>query len=141
MKKTIKRRPSEFSKAFGERVRCLRKGLKLTQKRLGKELGITAKHVGVIEGGKAILGGEALHRLRELSKCNGTWLLSGEEKHHGQAELVREATPEYPESDIKAGPFYERVSVNGYPGVWTLRPVEKLEKPPDGYKIVGVIIE
>lgn len=91
--------------------------------------------------GKTLPSLQGLAGIVKETHCNVNWLLFGEGECSGRAELVRKEMPEYPESDIKSGPFYERAPVNGYPGAWTLRPLVKLEKPPKGYKIVGVIIE
>ena len=64
-------------KTLGQRVRELRKELKLTQKALGKSVGVSSVSVTQWESDINLPRGENLYALTKALKCEPSWLLHG----------------------------------------------------------------
>ena len=80
-----------INRAIGQRIREIRKRLKLKGEELGQILGVSKGTVSAYERGEAKVSPEYLIRLAELGGVTLDWLVAGEERC-GQ---VREETTPY----------------------------------------------
>lgn len=66
--------------SLGDRIRLARKALKLTQKALAKDAGISVVSLNRFEMGHRSPKTDVLSRLATSLKCNSQWLVAGEKE-------------------------------------------------------------
>jgi transcriptional regulator with XRE-family HTH domain len=83
---------------IGGRIREVRKGLKMGQADLGRELGVTASSVSSYESGEYNASMESLVKIAEMGAVTLDWLITGKGVSRGEPHTnhtVKEVVPSY----------------------------------------------
>jgi transcriptional regulator with XRE-family HTH domain len=78
--------------SLGDRIRQARKAIKLTQRTLAKDAGISVVSLNRFEMGHRSPKTDVLMKLAALLKCNSQWLVTGEEENVPESGLTDDFT-------------------------------------------------
>jgi len=86
---------------LGDKVKILRKEMKITQQRLATTIGVSQSTIGMIEGNKQGASNETLIKLANALNTTVDYLLSDDIKEIGITDKNNEAKINYIDAEIK----------------------------------------